>query len=114
VEDDSMPNTPTIERVDHGMPTYTEEALAAPHADDVSTQLHPEIEQTTVEQTAPKEAEPEHAVAQDLALDPETQHIDIHPALEPTNSTLHDERHDAEYGEMSNSLEAKDMAGEMR
>ncbi|KAH0289215.1 hypothetical protein KCU62_g4540, partial [Aureobasidium sp. EXF-3399] len=114
VEDDSMPNTPIIERVDHGTPTYTEEALAAPHADEASTQLRPETEQTTIEQAAPKEVEPEHAVAHDFAPDPETQLIDIHPTLEPANSTLHDERHDTEYGEMSNSLEAKDMAGEMR
>lgn len=115
VEDDSMPNTPTIERVDHGMPTYTEEAQETLHVDQIPTQLHSDAEQTTIEQTVPNEAEPEHAAVQELALDPETQHINAHPAaLEPTNPPLHDERHDTEDGEVSNSLEANDMAREMR
>jgi hypothetical protein len=109
-----MPNTPTIERVDHGMPAYTEEAQAAPHVEDISTQLHPDAEQTITEQAVTRATEPEHVVVQELAVEPETQHTKLLAALEPTNPILHDERHDIEDGDISDSLEATDMAGEMR
>jgi hypothetical protein len=114
LEEDSMPNTPTIERADHGIPTYTEEAQATSHVEDISKPLHPDVGQAATEQAATKETEPEHAVVQELAFDPETHHTDTHTALEPTNPSLHDEKHDTEDGETSDSLEATDMAGEMR
>jgi hypothetical protein len=114
LEEDSMPNTPTIERADHGIPTYTEEAQAISHVEDISKPLHPDVGQAATEQAATKETEPEHAVVQELAFDPETHHTDTHTALEPTNPSLHDEKHDTEDGETSDSLEATDMAGEMR
>ncbi|KAI4741564.1 hypothetical protein E4T50_08007 [Aureobasidium sp. EXF-12298] len=114
VEEDSMPNTPTIERVDHGMPAYTEETQAASHVEDISTQLHPDVEQTTTEQAVTRETEPEHVAVQEHALELGTQNTDLHTTLEHTNPILHDERHDTEDGDISDSLEATDMAGEMR
>ncbi|KAI4715680.1 hypothetical protein E4T48_08131 [Aureobasidium sp. EXF-10727] len=117
VEDDSMPNTPIVERVDHSMPAYTEEAPVPSHVEDISKGPHPDTEQMSVEQATNTEIEPQQAAVQDLALD--TQYTHTQTATEPTSTILqtatpHDERHDTEDGEVSDSLEAADVAGEMR
>ncbi|KAI4763097.1 hypothetical protein E4T52_04872 [Aureobasidium sp. EXF-3400] len=114
VEEDSMPNTPTIERVDHGMSAYTEEAQPASHVEDIPTQLHPDVEQTITQEAVTGETEPEHEAVQGHALEPVAQHTDVHTALEPSNPTLHHERNDTEDGDISGSLEATDMAGGLR
>jgi hypothetical protein len=113
IEEDSMPNTPTIERADHGIPTYTE-AQAASLVESITKRQQPDIEQTLAQQAVTNETEPEHAMVQESVLDPEIQHTETHTVLEPTKPTLVDERYDTENGEASESLEATDMAGEMR
>jgi hypothetical protein len=113
IEEDSMPNTPTIERAGHGIPTYTE-AQAASLVENITKRQQPDLEQNVTTQAAADETEPEHTMVQESVLDPEIQHADTHTVLEPTKATLVDERHDTEDGETRESLEATDMAGEMR
>ncbi|KAH0403928.1 hypothetical protein KCU89_g1637, partial [Aureobasidium melanogenum] len=111
VEDDSMPNTPTVE-VDHSIPTNAEEAQAAPHIEIPPKESNSDIEQPTIEQTATREVDPKQAAVQELAFDP--QHNHVQTVSETTEGAHHDERHDTEDGEISDSLEAADVAGEMR
>ncbi|CAD0109787.1 unnamed protein product [Aureobasidium uvarum] len=117
VEDDSMPSTPIVERADHGMPAYTEQPQTASHVEHKSEELYPDNKQTSVEQATTKEVEPEQAAVQELAMDP--QHTRPQTTAEvtkttPQTATPYDERHETEDGEVSDSLEAADVAGEMR
>ncbi|KAG9537589.1 hypothetical protein KCU97_g23060, partial [Aureobasidium melanogenum] len=111
VEDDSMPNTPTVE-VDHSIPTHAEEAQVAPHIERLPKESNSDIEQPTTEQKATREVEPKQAAVQELAFDP--QHNHTQTVTETTEGADHDERHDTEDGETSDSLEAADVAGEVR
>ncbi|KAG9952014.1 hypothetical protein KCU85_g2477, partial [Aureobasidium melanogenum] len=111
VEDDSMPNTPTVE-IDHSIPTTAEEAQVASHIESPPQEPNPHIEQQTTEQTATQETKPEPAAVQDTALDP--QHSHTKTVTETREGTHHDERHDIKDGETSDSLEAADVAGEVR
>ncbi|KAH0263145.1 hypothetical protein KCU91_g12929, partial [Aureobasidium melanogenum] len=101
VEDDSMPNTPTVE-VDHSIPTDSEEAQVASHIESLPQESNLQFEQPTTEPAA----------VQDIALDPQHSHTDT--VTETMEGTHHDERHDTKDRETSDSLEAADVAGEVR
>lgn len=112
VEDDSMPNTPTIEG-DHSIPTTTaKEAQVASHIESLRNEHNPDIEQPTTEQTIAPEIKPGQAAVPEVADDPPHNHTQT--VTETTQAAHHDERHDTEDGEISDSLEAADVAGEMR
>ncbi|KAI5208466.1 hypothetical protein E4T39_01274 [Aureobasidium subglaciale] len=126
-EEDSMPNTPTIERLDHGIPTFADEVHVASQVESTPTNSHSEMEQAVHEQTAyepptvreveseaESEIEPERVVLQEVELNDSTRPVLVKTTVEPMNSVPHNERHDTEDGEMGDSLEAADVAGEMR
>ncbi|THV94270.1 hypothetical protein D6C85_04231 [Aureobasidium pullulans] len=140
VEEDSMPNTPIVERVaDHGIPTYAEEAPVASHMQVATTEppresppSHDQLilgqavtSQVTAEQAMPEQTatehqvEPQQTIVQEIGLTQHAHPVGEQTALEPTKTEptrtkSYDTRHDSEDGEIGDSLDAADVAGEMR
>ncbi|THY21822.1 hypothetical protein D6D01_06370 [Aureobasidium pullulans] len=140
VEEDSMPNTPIVERVaDHGIPAYAEEAPVASDMQAATTEPPTEsplsheqpipeqavTSQVTAEQLMPEQTatehqvEPHHPIVQEIGLTQHARPVAEQAALEPTKTeptrtNSYDTRHDSEDGEIGDSLDAADVAGEMR
>ena len=135
-----MPNTPIVERVaDHGIPAYAEEAPVASHMQVATTERPTEsppsheqpiseqaaTSQVTAEQAMPEQmttehqVKPQHPMVQEIGLTQHAHPVGEQTALEPTKTEPTrtkscDTRHDSEDGEIGDSLDAADVAGEMR
>ncbi|KAI5249504.1 hypothetical protein E4T43_00752 [Aureobasidium subglaciale] len=122
-EEDSMPNTPTVERLEHGIPTFADEAHVASQVDSVPTNsgieqtVHDPViyePSTATESEVESEVEPEQVVLREVELNDNTPPVLVKTTVEPMVPVNHNERHDTEDGEMGDSLEAADVAGDMR
>jgi hypothetical protein len=110
IEDDSIPNTPIVERKeDDGIPIVVEEAsVAPPLADVLPIESHPVAELAQVEQ-----ANTEAAATQELHQHDNSER-QAQALVQPTMKETREEERDLGDSETGDLLKAADVAGEMR